>query len=205
MSSKLILLIALVSLLVLGAVDVGVHGHFSDGIFAPEILRGLDELTDGIEALPSVIEVAEGNAWFQLYFSGDGVGTFKLAKRARSAGYEVLVLTVDVPEVGRVTSFGQDAEVTFDAIPSRRFKAKVDSIGAGTGAEFSLLPAQNATGNWVKVTQRIPVRLSLKQHRLPVSSMIRWSRLSRGQKPPLRRIPKQYRRKSRMTNLLKTL
>jgi len=55
----------------------------------------------------------------------------------------------------------QSAEVVFDLYPDRTFKAKVDSIGAGTGAEFSLLPAQNATGNWVKVTQRIPVRLKL--------------------------------------------
>lgn len=55
----------------------------------------------------------------------------------------------------------QPAEVVFDIFPDRRFKASVDSIGAGTGAEFSLLPAQNATGNWVKVTQRIPVRLTL--------------------------------------------
>lgn len=55
----------------------------------------------------------------------------------------------------------QPAEVVFDVFPDRTFKATVDSIGAGTGAEFSLLPAQNATGNWVKVTQRIPVRLKL--------------------------------------------
>lgn len=55
----------------------------------------------------------------------------------------------------------QAAEVVFDLYPDRTFRAKVDSIGAGTGAEFSLLPAQNATGNWVKVTQRIPVRLKL--------------------------------------------
>ena len=41
-------------------------------------------------------------------------------------------------------------------------KAVVESIGAGTGAEFSLIPAQNATGNWVKVTQRIPVRLKVE-------------------------------------------
>lgn len=51
--------------------------------------------------LEQMIEVAEGNAWFQLYFSGDGEGSFKLAERARAAGYETLVLTVDVPEVGR--------------------------------------------------------------------------------------------------------
>lgn len=55
----------------------------------------------------------------------------------------------------------QPAEVVFDLYPDRTFKARVDSIGAGTGAEFSLLPAQNATGNWVKVTQRIPVRIIL--------------------------------------------
>jgi len=51
--------------------------------------------------LEKLIEVAEGHAWFQLYFTGDGSGTFKLAERAQSAGYKTLVLTVDVPEVGR--------------------------------------------------------------------------------------------------------
>lgn len=51
--------------------------------------------------MEDILETAEGNAWFQLYFSGDGAGTFKLVERARSAGYETLVLTVDVPEVGR--------------------------------------------------------------------------------------------------------
>lgn len=57
---------------------------------------------------------------------------------------------------------GQEADIVLDTFPDRVFKAKVDSIGAGTGAEFSLLPAQNATGNWVKVTQRIPVRLKVE-------------------------------------------
>lgn len=56
---------------------------------------------------------------------------------------------------------GQKAEVVLDTYPNRKFPATVEAIGAGTGAEFSLLPAQNATGNWVKVTQRIPVRLKL--------------------------------------------
>ena len=51
--------------------------------------------------LEKIIEVAQGNAWFQIYFSGDGIGTFKLVERARQAGYETLVLTADVPEVGR--------------------------------------------------------------------------------------------------------
>lgn len=56
---------------------------------------------------------------------------------------------------------GQPATVEFDTFPGREFEAHVSAIGAGTGAEFSLIPAQNATGNWVKVTQRIPVRLTL--------------------------------------------
>ncbi|AUQ75202.1 alpha-hydroxy acid oxidase [Phaeobacter piscinae] len=51
--------------------------------------------------LETLLEAAEGHAWFQLYFSGNGTGTFKLAERARAAGYQTLVLTVDVPEVGR--------------------------------------------------------------------------------------------------------
>ncbi|PYG33203.1 alpha-hydroxy acid oxidase [Pelagimonas varians] len=51
--------------------------------------------------MEKIIEVAEGHAWFQLYYSGDGVGTFKLVQRAKAAGYKTLVLTVDVPEVGR--------------------------------------------------------------------------------------------------------
>jgi membrane fusion protein (multidrug efflux system) len=56
---------------------------------------------------------------------------------------------------------GQSAEVSIDAYPGRRFKAQVASLSPGTGAQFSLLPPENATGNWVKVVQRVPVRLQL--------------------------------------------
>jgi len=56
---------------------------------------------------------------------------------------------------------GEPATVTLDAYPGRRFTGTVESIGAGTGAEFSVLPAQNATGNWIKVVQRVPVRIRL--------------------------------------------
>ncbi|GAA4110420.1 HlyD family secretion protein [Aminobacter aganoensis] len=56
---------------------------------------------------------------------------------------------------------GQEAEIVLDTYPDRTFRGTVEAIGAGTGAEFSLLPAQNATGNWVKVTQRIPVRVKV--------------------------------------------
>lgn len=56
---------------------------------------------------------------------------------------------------------GQLAELTFDAYPDMVLKGHVASIGAGTGSEFSVLPAQNANGNWVKVTQRVPVRIAI--------------------------------------------
>ncbi|WP_371169602.1 alpha-hydroxy acid oxidase [Aliiroseovarius sp. 2305UL8-7] len=51
--------------------------------------------------MEALISEANGNAWFQLYFSGDGEGSFKLVERAKSAGFDTLVLTVDVPIVGR--------------------------------------------------------------------------------------------------------
>jgi membrane fusion protein (multidrug efflux system) len=56
---------------------------------------------------------------------------------------------------------GQSATVEIDRIPGRRFSARVVSLSPGTGSQFSMLPAENATGNWVKVVQRIPVRLHL--------------------------------------------
>jgi L-lactate dehydrogenase (cytochrome) len=52
-------------------------------------------------SLETMIEKAEGHAWFQLYFSGDGSGTARLVDRAKAAGYKTLVMTLDVPEVGR--------------------------------------------------------------------------------------------------------
>jgi membrane fusion protein (multidrug efflux system) len=56
---------------------------------------------------------------------------------------------------------GQRAEVTVDAYGGRTFKGHVDSIAAATGARFSLLPPENATGNFVKVVQRVPVKIVL--------------------------------------------
>ena len=57
---------------------------------------------------------------------------------------------------------GQAASVQVDAYPGRTFSAKVASLSPGTGSQFSLLPPENATGNWVKVVQRLPVRLELQ-------------------------------------------
>jgi len=54
---------------------------------------------------------------------------------------------------------GDSATVAIDTYPDKTFHGHVESIGPGTGSEFSVLPAQNATGNWVKVVQRVPLRI----------------------------------------------
>ncbi|TCM22327.1 membrane fusion protein (multidrug efflux system) [Novosphingobium sp. PhB165] len=58
---------------------------------------------------------------------------------------------------------GQPATVTLDAFPDHAFKAHVQSFSPGTGSSFSVLPAENATGNWVKVVQRLPVQVTLDE------------------------------------------
>jgi membrane fusion protein (multidrug efflux system) len=54
---------------------------------------------------------------------------------------------------------GQDVDIQIDMYPGQHFKGTVDSLSGGTGTAFSLLPPQNATGNWVKIAQRVPVRI----------------------------------------------
>jgi membrane fusion protein (multidrug efflux system) len=87
-----------------------------------------------LQALPEVSVVGNGNYWVDANFKETQLAQLRI---------------------------GQTADVEIDAIPGKTFCARVSGIGAGTGSQFSLLPAQNATGNWVKVTQRVPVRLVL--------------------------------------------
>ncbi len=58
---------------------------------------------------------------------------------------------------------GQSAEVTIDAYPNHAWTGTVQSIAPATDQEFSLLPAQNSSGNWVKVVQRLPIRVAIKE------------------------------------------
>jgi membrane fusion protein (multidrug efflux system) len=57
---------------------------------------------------------------------------------------------------------GQPASIRVDTYPDVEIRGQVESISPATGAEFSVIPAQNASGNWVKVAQRIPVRIRLE-------------------------------------------
>lgn len=59
---------------------------------------------------------------------------------------------------------GEEVRIRLDAYPDLQLKGKVESIGGATGAKFSLIPADNATGNFVKVTQRVPVRIMLDKY-----------------------------------------
>lgn len=95
-----------------------------------------------------------------------------LVGQSAISGVSMLSIVTDKPawveanykegDLARMT-VGQLAEVSFDAYPGVKLRGHVASIGAGTGSEFSVLPAQNANGNWVKVTQRIPVLIALDE------------------------------------------
>ncbi|QCI12811.1 HlyD family efflux transporter periplasmic adaptor subunit [Pseudomonas putida] len=62
---------------------------------------------------------------------------------------------------------GQPVEITADLYGSEvKYSGTVDSLGAGTGSAFALLPAQNATGNWIKIVQRVPVRIHINPEQL---------------------------------------
>ena len=58
---------------------------------------------------------------------------------------------------------GDTVDVTIDTYPGRVWTGVVESISPGSGSQFSILPAQNASGNWVKVVQRVPLRIDIKQ------------------------------------------
>lgn len=89
-----------------------------------------------MSGLPAVTVVRSGGSWIEANFKETDLNKMRV---------------------------GQPAEVSFDAYPKLRLKGHVASIGAGTGSEFSVLPAQNANGNWVKVTQRVPVRIAIDE------------------------------------------
>ncbi len=65
-------------------------------------------------------------------------------------------------QVGRLR-IGQEVEVTADAFPGRRLHGRIDSFAPATGSEFALIPVENATGNFTKITQRVPVRIVIDQ------------------------------------------
>ena len=111
------------------------------------------ERTDVRAPMDGVVENADSLQIGQMAVTG--LGMLSLV-HSRTAWVEANFKEKDV---GRMVP-GQRATIEVDAYPGQKFEAHVQSVGAGTGSEFSLLPAQNANGNWVKVTQRVPVRIA---------------------------------------------
>src|SRR5499433_1282953 len=105
----------------------------------------------------------------KIYAPEDGVVTKKVVVEGAllSPGQPLLAIVPD--ELYVTANFketqltwmrpGQPVEIKVDAYPGKSFAGKVDSIQAGSGAAFSLLPPENATGNYVKVVQRVPVKI----------------------------------------------
>jgi membrane fusion protein (multidrug efflux system) len=102
----------------------------------------------------------------------DGVVTRKTAEVGQVVqGGQPLLVVVALHDVWVVANFketqlrrmrpGMRADIVVDSFPDRRFRGSIESISAGTGSRFSLLPPENATGNWVKVVQRVPVKVVL--------------------------------------------
>ena len=71
-----------------------------------------------------------------------------------------LVASFKETQIGKMHA-GQPVTIDLDAFPGRQLKGRVESLAGGTGASFSLLPPDNSTGNFVKVVQRVPVRIAL--------------------------------------------
>jgi len=110
-------------------------------VYAPE---------DGIVANVDNLEVGD--------FVNQGVAVFSLLSSGRTwieADFRETDLTHMRP--------GQEARIHVDAYPGSTFQAHIISMSPGTGSDFAVLPPENATGNWVKVSQRLPVRLELDE------------------------------------------
>jgi membrane fusion protein (multidrug efflux system) len=82
-----------------------------------------------------------------------------------------LIANFKETQLGRMKA-GQAVDVDIDAIDDHRFKGRIESFAPGTGAQFALLPPENATGNFTKIVQRVPVRITLEKDD-PLSARLR--------------------------------
>jgi membrane fusion protein (multidrug efflux system) len=105
----------------------------------------------------------------RIYAPVSGMISQKQAEVGMQVAPQVPVMSIVPPNVWVVANFketqltdvrvGQPVDVEVDAFPGYEFKAHVDSISAATGATFALLPPENASGNFTKVVQRVPVKI----------------------------------------------
>lgn len=123
-----------------------------------------------IEQARAAVEQAELNlSYTKIYAPEDGTVTKKAVEEGTFVQVGQALMAIVPDEVWVVANFketqlnairpGQPVEIKVDAYPSKTFRGHVDSIQTGTGARFSMLPPENATGNFVKVVQRVPVKI----------------------------------------------
>ncbi|MBI5195516.1 MAG: HlyD family secretion protein [Nitrospirae bacterium] len=136
-------------------------------------------LQSAIKQKEALLEAAELNLGYtKIYAPADGYVTKKSAESGNqiNAG-QPLMTVVPLDDVHVVANYketqlekikpGQKVEIKVDTYPGKKFTGTVESIMAGTGAAFSLFPAENATGNFVKVVQRIPVKILIDKNSDP--------------------------------------
>lgn len=150
-------------------------GRLQDANAAPERIdvsqTQVGNAEANIEQAQAAVHQAELElSYTKIYAPDDGIVTGKTIEEGQlvQAGTPLLALSQS-DDVWVVANFketqlelmrvGQPVDIEVDAYPSEEFHGHVESFQAGTGSRFSLLPAENATGNYVKVVQRIPVKI----------------------------------------------
>ncbi|MGO8925774.1 MAG: HlyD family secretion protein [Limisphaerales bacterium] len=131
---------------------------------------GVETAAAGVQQAEAKLQQAELNlSYTKIIAPRDGRVTARTVQLGNYVQPGQMLLTLVPKEIWVVANFketqltdmspGQPVELLVDAYPDRKFKGTVDSLQAGTGARFSLLPPENAVGNYVKVVQRVPVKI----------------------------------------------
>jgi membrane fusion protein (multidrug efflux system) len=151
------------------------QGRLADAAAAPERVEVSQSQVSTADAAIQAAEAAVQQAELELSYTKitapeDGYVTRKNVEEGQLVQTGALLMAISQSdEVWVVANFketqlelmqiGQDVDIEVDAFPSEAFHGKVESFQAGTGSKFSVLPAENATGNFVKVVQRVPVKI----------------------------------------------
>ena len=151
------------------------QGRLADANAAPQRVEVSQSQVSTAEAAIQAAEAAVQQAELELSYTKifapeDGFVTRKTVEEGQlvQMGSPLMAISQS-DEVWVVANFketqlenmqvGQPVDIEVDAFPSETFHGKVESLQAGTGSKFSVLPAENATGNYVKVVQRVPVKI----------------------------------------------
>jgi membrane fusion protein (multidrug efflux system) len=153
-------------------------GRLQESAAAPERIAVNESQVGTAEAQIAQAETAVRQAELELSYTRiiapeDGFVTRKVVQEGQLVQPGTALMALSQSDVWVVANFketqlenlrvGQAVEVKVDAYPSKIFHGKIDSFQAGTGSRFSVLPSENATGNYVKVVQRVPVKIVFEE------------------------------------------